>query len=120
MKVLCPRCRSVGRLDEFKKGDRIYLRVVHGRRHCYLGPKDRYIHVEELHEKVFYQPLDLTNILDIDPLDIAINALTLFYNMIYYRRTDVPGSMEKVVEIENLVTSIRQSLEDLAKEGRQV
>lgn len=108
--VLCPRCGAIGKLDLFKRGGREYLRVVHGRRHCYIGPREGYVHVEELHQKTYAQPLDLTNLLDANPLDIAVNSLELFLKVVSRKRVDTSEVEEKLREIERIIKEIRDYL----------
>ena len=38
--ALCPKCGKSGKLYRYRKGGRIYILILHGRRRCYLGPED--------------------------------------------------------------------------------
>ena len=39
--VICPKCGRPGRLYEYRRGQRAYVYVLHGRSKCSLGPADR-------------------------------------------------------------------------------
>jgi hypothetical protein len=56
--IVCPRCYSVGTLEEYESNGKIYLRVRHRKERktffCYLGPRDRYTYAS----KILRQPLN--------------------------------------------------------------
>ena len=39
--VTCPKCGRPGKLYEYRRGQRAYVYVLHGRSKCSLGPADR-------------------------------------------------------------------------------
>lgn len=71
--VICPRCGQPGRIERQTVGGRRYIRIRHvdGTFHS-LGPEDSYEHAEYL------LGLGLTNLLDINLLEVAANAVLKF------------------------------------------
>jgi hypothetical protein len=116
-RVKCPRCGAPGSLKVFKVADRLYLRVDHGsskkRTYCYLGPADEYIHADWL------LALGLTNLNDVDFLEIALNALERLKAGIERLRFEQGGkreALEKLKIAENKLTEYIEEIENLRKE----
>lgn len=126
MRVVCPRCGALGYLEEYcvksGSGERCYYRVVHyyyeggerRRRSCYIGPVDRYIHAEKIHE------IGLTNLLNIDPEIVVERVVEGFIERARGARARNRGRLlEKARRLRALLSELQQSLEELERELHQ-
>jgi hypothetical protein len=103
-------------------GERCYYRVVHyyyeggerRRRSCYIGPVDRYIHAEKIHE------IGLTNLLNIDPEIVVERVVEGFIERARGARARNRGRLlEKARRLRALLSELQQSLEELERELHQ-
>ena len=126
MKIPCPRCGAPGYLEEYcvksGGGERCYYRVVHyyyeggekKKRSCYIGPVDRYIHAEKIHE------IGLTNLLKIDPEVVVERVVEGFIERARSARgRDRERLLEKAKRLRALLSELQQSLAELERELHQ-
>ncbi|WP_188596596.1 hypothetical protein [Thermocladium modestius] len=77
---VCPRCGEVGYREVKTIHGRDYVYYEHWgekRRWCYVGPVGGYRHAQGVAASVYGVDLSLTNVDDLNPLKIAINALLM-------------------------------------------
>ncbi|MEM4501254.1 MAG: hypothetical protein QW512_03895 [Thermofilaceae archaeon] len=74
--VICPRCSLPGKLVEKRTPHNTYIYVVHGRRQCYLGPR-QYIYVSKLHDFELHGQLEAKRYVEYleELVDIMIEKL---------------------------------------------
>ena len=72
----CPICGENGTLYVKKSGKRKYYYINHNnKKHCYLGPVDKYVHVVMNYLKVFGKLYEFTNVRDVDLITIMMEIL---------------------------------------------
>ena len=76
MSSKCPICGENGTLYVKKSGKRKYYYINHNnKKHCYLGPVDKYVHVVMNYLKVFGKLYEFTNVRDVDLITIMMEIL---------------------------------------------
>jgi hypothetical protein len=114
VKVICPRCGRQGYTEIHNVAGKKYLYVVHRegkkRTKCYIGPVEGYDHADRL------LTLGLTNIQEIDYLEVSINALLRFIVEIEEKRTKDLGEKQDALEkLKRAEKELASYLEDIAK-----
>jgi hypothetical protein len=117
VKVTCPRCGEQGYYETHSVAGRRYLYVVHGtgkkRRKCYIGPVDSYVHADML------LTLGLTNVKDIDYLEVAVNALERLIadvKMLEAKENGREEALEKLKIAEKRLTGYIEEIRRLREE----
>jgi hypothetical protein len=108
---ICPRCGAPYRHLEYKEVyGKVYVYAYHGKQGrrpvlCYLGPADSYAVVEGI------IPLGLRNAEDVDLVQVAFNAVSLF--QIRARRKPPEERKEAAERLRQLAQDILRLAEDL-------
>lgn len=115
MKTSCPRCGSSGTLTYERRGNRLYVYIVHsvgnGRtKKCYIGPVDRYVHVDDLRVKLFSTGYNLTNLMNEDPLKVAVSSIK------YFLRRLQSGKINNLDQCSAIISEIKSLINEVEKE----
>ena len=124
-KERCPRCGApVSYFEEHRRGDRVYVVAVHyegydretGRkrvRKCYLGPKNSYAYVTQMHER---EGLVLKGMGDRDRVLEYLDAIIHYLETLEYESEE---EVKRLAEIGDALIRLGKTLKEGARWTRR-